>query len=265
MQREGVAAAMRDVSYRVNGAGGPWVTFVTGIANDYSMWNGQVPALMREFRILRYDLRGQGGTPASEREVTIHSLVSDLVALWDALGIATSHLVGLGLGGAVAQAAAIDHPDRIDRLVPCCCRAQMVPEFAVLWHQLTATVQAHGIEPIVEPTLARWFPEPFRTANPGVMDEVRTMIRRTSVQGYLGCAGAFMGLALEDRLHLIQAPTLYLSGADDQRGGPSPLMAGLAAKIPGARHASIPDAAHIANIQNPDGFNRVLIDFLTEK
>jgi 3-oxoadipate enol-lactonase len=255
---------MQEISRRVDGTSGPWVTFVTGIANDYSMWNGQVPALVREFRILRYDLRGQGGTPASGSEVTIASLVKDLVALWDALGITTSHLVGLGLGGAIAQAAAIGHPQRIDRLVPCCCRAQMVPDFAALWQQLSATVKAQGIEPIVEPTLQRWFPEPFRTANPSVMDEVRRMIRRTSAQGYLGCAAAFIGLALEDRLHLIQAPTLYLSGADDHRGGPSQLMAGLAAKVPGARHAAIAQAAHIANIQNPDGFNRVLVDFLRE-
>jgi 3-oxoadipate enol-lactonase len=265
MARAGVPASLQEVSYRTDGTSGPWVTFVTGIANDYSMWDGQVPALERGFRILRYDLRGQGGTPASTLEVTVSSLAEDLIALWDALGVASSHLVGLGLGGAIAQATAIDHPGRVDRLVPCCCRAQMVPDFAALWHQLIATVQGHGIEPIVEPTLERWFPEPFRAANPAVMDAVRTMIRRTSVPGYLGCAGAFLGLALEDRLHLINARTLYLSGADDHRGGPSPLMAGLAARVPDARHTAIADAAHIVNIQNPGGFNRVLGDFLREK
>jgi 3-oxoadipate enol-lactonase len=215
-----------------------------------------------EFRVLRYDLRGQGGTAPSAGEVTIETLVADLVALWDALGIETSHLVGLGLGGAIAQAAAIRHAARIDRLVPCCCRAQMVPDFAALWHQLIATVRAQGIEPIVEPTLQRWFPEPFRAANPAAMDAVRRMIRRTSTKGYLDCAGAFLGLALEDKLPLIRSPTLYLSGADDHRGGPSPLMAGLAAKVPGGRHAAVPNAAHIANIQNPDGFNHLLMDFL---
>ncbi len=253
------------VSYSVDGASGPWVTFVTGIANDYSMWDGQLPALARAFRVLRYDLPGQGGTSPSAGEVTIGSLVSDLVLLWDALDIRSSHLVGLGLGGAVAQAAAIEHPGRVGRLVPCCCRAQMVPEFAALWRELIATVTAKGIEPIVEPTLERWFPEPFRKANPAVMDGVRKMIRRTSVPGYLGCAGAFLGLALEERLPKIRARALYVSGADDHRGGPPPLMAGLAAKVPGARHVSVPDAAHIANIQNPEGFNRILIDFLIQK
>jgi 3-oxoadipate enol-lactonase len=255
-------APMHEVSYRVEGKSGPWVTFVTGIANDYSMWDGQAPALAAGFRVLRYDLRGQGGTPPSKSAVTIDSLAADLVALWDALGIDKSHLVGLGLGGAIAQAVAIQHARRIDRLVPCCCRAQMVPDFAALWHQLIATVQAQGIEPIVEPTVQRWFPESFRTPNPQVMDAVRKMIRRTSVQGYIGCANAFLGLALEDKLPLIKARTLYLSGADDHRGGPSLLMAGLAAKVPGARHAAVPDAAHIANIQNPAGFNRLVMDFL---
>ena len=87
----------------------------------------------------------------------------------------------------------------------------------------------------------------------------------TSVSGYLGCAGAFVGLAIEDRLQGIKARTLYISGAEDTRGGPPALMAGLAAKIPGARHISVPNAAHIANIQNPAAFNRVLADFLREK
>jgi len=157
---------------------------------------------------------------------------------------------------------AIEHSDRVERLVPCCCRAQMVPEFAALWRQLIALVEKQGLEPIVEPTLERWFPEPFRKANPQVMDAVRRMIRRTSVPGYLGCANAFMGLALEEHLPRIKARTLYLSGADDHRGGPPPLMAGLAAKVPGARHVSIPNAAHIANIQNPSGFNAALLEFL---
>jgi 3-oxoadipate enol-lactonase len=224
-----------------------------------------VPALVPGFRVLRYDLPGQGGNPPSRGTVTIDSLVADLVSLWDALGIESGHLVGLGLGGGVAQAAAIAHPGRIDRLVPACCRAQMVPEFAALWHQLIATVKAQGIEPVVEPTLGRWFPEPFRSANPEVMEHVRRMIRRTSVKGYLDCAGAFLGLALEARLPRIKARTLYLGGADDHRGGPPQLMAGLAAKVPGARYAAVPEAAHIANVQNPAGFNRILVDFLREK
>ena len=254
-----------DSHFRVDGPDAkPWVTFVTGIANDLWMWEGQVPALARDFRVLRYDLRGQGGTPPTPPPYTIDLLVGDLIALWDGLGIRTSHLVGLGLGGAIAQAAAIRHPERIGRLAACCCRARMVPEFAKLWHELIATVQAKGIEPVVEPTVQRWFSDAFKAANPRALDEVRAMIRRTSVAGYVGCASAFLGLDIEETLGSIRAPTLFISGALDQRGGPPPLMAALARKVPGARHVSVPDAAHIANVENPEGFNRVLTDFLAE-
>ncbi|MGE5095202.1 MAG: alpha/beta fold hydrolase [Betaproteobacteria bacterium] len=253
--------------YRIDAAGAhdaPWVTLVTGIANDLSMWDGQVPALAGRFRVLRYDLRGQGRTRATDPPYTLALLVDDLVALWDRVGIERTHVVGLGLGGALAQAAAISHPERIDRLLPCCCRARMVPEFAALWHELIATVRARGIEPIVEPTVQRWFSEAFKAANPDVLERVRRMVRGTSVAGYVGCASAFLGLDIEDHLPRIRARTLYVSGAEDARGGPPALMEGLAAKVPGARHVSVPGASHIANIQNPAGFNRVIVDFLEE-
>jgi 3-oxoadipate enol-lactonase len=252
------------VNYRIDGPGrAPWLTLVTGIANDLSMWDGQLPALTG-FRVLRYDLRGQGGTQATPGPYTIAALVGDLVGLWDAVGVPRTHLAGLGLGGAIAQAAAIDHPDRIASLMPCCCRARMVPEFATLWHGLIETVRKNGFESIVEPTAQRWFSDEFKAANPAVLDAVRKMIRGTSEAGYLGCVGAFLGLDVEDRLGRIRAPTLYVSGAEDRLGGPPALMAGLAAKVPGARHVPVPKAAHIANIQNPDGFNRVLAGFLKE-
>lgn len=253
------------VNTRVDGnEGAPWVTLVTGIANDLSMWDGQVPAL-RDFRVLRYDLRGQGGTQATQGPYSIQLLVDDLIGLLNESGIEKTHLAGLGLGGAVAQAAAIDNPDRLLSLAPCCCRAQMVPEFAQLWHGLIDRVKNNGFESIVEPTAQRWFTQEFKAAHPGALDKVRRMIRGTSEQGYLGCVGAFLGLALEDRLSNIKTRTLYVSGAEDKLGGPPALMAGLAAKVPGARHQSVPKAAHIANIQNPEGFNKVLVDFLKEQ
>lgn len=253
------------INHRIDGAAGPWVTFVTGIANDLTMWDGQVPVLKRDFRVLRYDLRGHGGTPAIEGDYSIALLVEDLKTLLDSLSIQRAHLVGLGLGGAIAQAFAIEHPDRLMSLMPCCCRAQMVPDFAVLWHGLIENVKKNGFDSIVEPTVQRWFSEEFKAANPQVLESVRRMIRRTSPEGYLGCIRAFLGLALEEHLYLIRAPTHYVSGADDRLGGPPELMSRLSQRVRGARHSSIPKAAHIANIHNPGGFNLLLGEFLKER
>jgi 3-oxoadipate enol-lactonase len=251
-------------NYQIDGAGPRWVTFVTGIANDISLWDGQVPALARGFKVLRYDLRGHGGSESTPGDYTIDILVRDLRTLLDELKVEKTSLVGLGLGGALAQAFAIQHPQRVERLMPCCCRAQMVPEFAALWHKLRDTVRQNGLESIVEPTVQRWFSEDFKAAHPEVLDKVRRMIRGTTQQGYLGVTGAFLGLALAPRLGEIKAPTLYVSGADDHLGGPPPLMQALSEKVKGARHVSVPKAAHIANIQHPEGFNQVLKEFLAQ-
>ncbi len=252
------------IEYRVDGERGPWVTFITGIANDTTMWDGQVPVLERDLRVLRYDLRGQGGSEATEPPYTIALLVEDLLRLWRDLKIERSHLVGLGLGGAIAQAVAIDHGERLISLMPCCCRAQMVPDFAVLWQGLLEKVKANGVQSIVEQTAQRWFSDEFKAAHPDVLDGVRKMIARTSKEGYLGCAGAFLGLSLENSLGKIRVPTHYVSGADDRLGGPAALMERLSRQVPGARHSSVPNAAHIANIQNPGGFNLVMTEFLRE-
>ena len=248
--------------YRIDGAGSRWVTFVTGIANDLTMWDGQVPALERDFRILRYDLRGHGGSEAAPGPHSMWLLVEDLKALLDSLDVRKTSLVGLGLGGAIAQAFAIEHAESVENLLPCCCRARMVPEFATMWHKLRGTVQEQGLEAIVEPTVQRWFSDEFKAAHPEVLEKIRKMIRGTTLDGYLGVTAAFLGLDLEDRLPRITARTLYVSGAEDKLGGPPELMAGLAAQVKGARHVSVPKAAHIANIQNPEGFNRVLEEFL---
>lgn len=249
--------------YVIDGpAGAPWVTFVTGIANDTTMWEEQANALSDKFRVLRYDLRGQGQSKATSGDYSVELLCDDLVALWNGLKIPRSHLVGLGLGGSISIAMGIAHSRRLISLVPCCCRAKMEPDFAAMWHKLYDTVRAQGVEAIVEPTAQRWFTEEFKAAHPEVIEGVRKMIRATSRAGYLGVVSAFLELDLGDRLSAIDVPTLFIGGAEDRVGGPEALMRGLAAKVKGADYVAIPNAAHIANIQNPRAFNAVLLSFL---
>jgi len=123
------------IEYRFDGKeGAPYITFVTGIANDLTMWDTQVEALGKDYRTLRYDLRGHGDTLATEGDYSMELMVRDLAGLLSELNIQKTHLVGLGLGGAIVQAFAVEHPQRVHALMPCCCRAKMVPEFAEMWH-----------------------------------------------------------------------------------------------------------------------------------
>jgi 3-oxoadipate enol-lactonase len=105
--------------------------------------------------------------------------------------------MGLGLGASISLAIGIHYPERILSLVPCCCRARMVPDFASMWLQLKDLVKLGGIEKIVENTAQRWFSESFKQQFPEKLDAVRAMIRGTSQEGYLGVVSAFIGLDLE--------------------------------------------------------------------
>lgn len=254
------------VHYRIDGSeGAPWVTVVTGIANDLTMWDGQLPALQDEYRILRFDARGHGGTEATPGDYSFPTLIGDILGLWDALGIEKSHLIGLGLGGSTAIGLAVDRSDRLHSLIPCCCRAVMTPEFAAMWPGFVEIVKRLGMEGMVEPTVQRWFSDDFKARNPQVMDRIRLMIRSTNPLGYYGCIAAFLTLNFSDRLADISVPTLFVSGADDHLGGPAEIMQGLADAVPGARHVSVRNAAHICNIQNPEGFNDTIAAFLKEQ
>ncbi len=251
------------IHYRVDGReGAPWVTFINGIANDTTMWDGQVPELAADFRVLRYDARGHGGTQATEGDYTFDMLIGDLLGLWDALDIQKSHLVGLGLGGSTAIGAAIEHSSRLLSLVPCACRADMASDLAAVWPGLVEAVRAGGMEAVAERTVQRWFSDDFKAANPDVLDSVREQILGTNPQGYFGVVAAFLSLSFGDGIGRIAVPTLFVSGAEDQRGGPPAVMQSLADAIPGAKHVSVSGAAHICNIQNPSKFNAALGGFL---
>src|SRR5262249_58039478 len=138
------------IEYRFDGKeGAPYITFVTGIANDLTMWDAQVETLGKEYRTLRYDLRGHGDSLATEGDYSMELLVRDLAGLLNELNIQKTHLVGLGLGGAIVQAFAIEQPQRVNALLPCCCRAKMVPEFAQMWRSEEHTSELQSLTNLV--------------------------------------------------------------------------------------------------------------------
>lgn len=251
------------LNYRIDGPdGAPWITFTTGITNDLSMWDPHVAALTRTHRLLRFDTRGHGDSQASPAPYTLDLLIGDIVGLWDGLGIEKSALVGIGLGGVVSLGAALTHPDRLDALVPVACRAEPSPEYRAIWPPMIEAARAGGIEAIAEITVQRWFPDAFKAANPETLDRVRAMIRKTSLDGYLGCIAALLEMDYRAHLGSIAMPVLFVSGALDSVGAPPALMQNLAKAVPGARHVSLRDAGHICTIANPMAFDRALSGFL---
>jgi 3-oxoadipate enol-lactonase len=227
-----------------------------------ALWDLQVAALEPDFRIVRYDHPGHGSSPATDGPVTIESLAESVLELLDRLELPKVSVCGLSLGGAVGMALALAAPERVDRLVLCCTAARFgEPEG---WHERARIVRADGTGAIAERVLGRWFTERFREEQPAAVTGFREMLESVSSEGYAACCEAIARWDARDTLGAIRAPTLVIAGAHDVATPPADAEY-LSASIPGARLVVLPDAAHLANVEQPDLFTRTLLGFLASE
>jgi 3-oxoadipate enol-lactonase len=250
------------VHHRFDGpADAPVVVLSNSLGTSLAMWDAQIDELARRFRVLRYDMRGHGESPAPPGPYTMDELGADVLALLDRLGIERASFCGLSIGGMIGMWCASEAPERIERLVLCCT----VPHFppAELWNERADTVRAQGMEPMVEPALERWLPPDIRRARPEAEEHLRAMIASTPPEGYAGCCEAIRDMDLRGRLGAIAAPTLVLAGSDDP-STPKDKVRPIADAIDGAGFVVIDGAAHIANMAQPDAFNRAVLGHLED-
>lgn len=241
--------------------GAPWVTFSNSLATDLTMWDDQAAALADDYRVLRYDKRGHGGSDPVEGPYDWDMLVGDVVGLWDALDIETSHFVGLSMGGMTAFGLALDHPGRLRGVVASNTRADAPPAFRDAWDERIAAVEAGGMAALAGPTVERWSSDSFFASGSPVLERLREMVRTTSVAGFTGCARALQGLDYEPRLGEIDSPMLFIAGKDDG-ATPSDNMRRLHGMVPGSQFLELSPAGHLSNIEQPEAYNVALRDFL---
>jgi 3-oxoadipate enol-lactonase len=257
-----IAANGINVNYTLDGpAGAPVVTLSHSLAANLTMWEPQLKALMTRYRVLNYDTRGHGDTDAPAGAYTLEQLAEDARALLRALGIARTHWVGLSMGGMIGQTLALSAPDLFLSLSLCDTSSRIPAEARATWQERITTAETQGMEPLVEPTIGRWFTAPFREQRKDVVDRVRAMIRGTNPRGYAGCCHAIAALDLTDRLSAITLPTLIVVGEEDQ-GTPVAASQAIQAKIAGSQLEVIKSAAHLSNLEQPEVFTRALTSFL---
>jgi len=251
------------VNYTVDGPeGAPWVTFSHSICCNLSMYEGQADRFRDRYRVLRYDIRGHGGTDVPDGPYDFDMLVDDVIGLWNALGIQQSHFVGLSLGAMMGYGLAAEHGDRLLSFVAADGRAVAPQAYAEYFDQRIAMTMDGGMESLVEHTVERWFRPHFLEQGRAIVDKVRDMIRNTAPAGHIGCCRAVQTLAYENRLKDIRVPTLVLGG-DEDKGAPPEALAEIAAAIAGARHVIIGKSGHITNIENPGAFNQTIEEFIS--
>ena len=235
----------------------PAVVLSNSLGVDLSMWDAQVGPLSERFRVLRYDTRGHGRSDVPDGPYAMTDLAADVLDLLDAEGIERASIVGVSLGGMTAMRLALDAPERLDRIALC----QTTAGFRDPGRQgIVDAVRAQGMDAVVDATLERWFtPE----APADLVARFRALLEACPPEGYAACSEAILGHDVIDQLGEIEVPTLVVSGDDDLSTPLEPHGRTLADGIPRARLEVIEHARHIANAEQPDAFNRVLLDFLS--
>lgn len=249
-----------DVNYEVAGAG-PWVTMSHSLACDLHMWDEQMDALTKKYKVLRYDTRGHGQSDAPAGAYTLEQLADDAHGLLAHLGVKQTHWVGLSMGGMIGQTFALKYPGVFTSLTLADTTSRYPADAAPLWIERIKSVEKGGMQAVVDGTLARWLTEPYRKSNPQVADRIGSYIRRTPVAGFVGCCHAIPKINVTHRLKEIKCPTLIIVGEQDP-GTPVAMAREIHDAMRGSQLVIIPSAAHLSNVEQPQAFNSALLGFL---
>jgi 3-oxoadipate enol-lactonase len=240
---------------------GAWLVFSHSLACDTRMWQPQVEAFSKRYKVLCYDTRGHGGSSAPAGAYTLEQLADDARALFDALGVTSCHWVGLSMGGMIGQTFALRHPGIFRTMTLADTTSHYPPQAQAPWRERIRIATESGMAPIVPAMLERWFTEPFRRSGAPVVDEIAQAIRDTPPQGFIGCCHALPKIDLTARLKEIACPTLVMVGEHDP-GTPVSMAQAIHDAMPGSELVVLPNAAHLSNAEQPAAFNAALQAFL---
>jgi 3-oxoadipate enol-lactonase len=237
-----------EVSYTEEGPrDAPVVVLSNSLGATRAMWDPQVPALAERFRVVTYDTRGHGSSPAPAGPYTLDDLVDDVLALLDRLGVQRAHVAGLSLGGMTAMRLAAREPGRVRRIAALCTSAKTEPQGFL---DRAAAARSGGTAPLAAAVVSRWLTPPFAAAHPDLVARLEAMVAGADDEGYASCAEVVAHLDLREDLGRITAPTLVVSGAEDPALPPDHQRA-IAEGIPGAELLSVSPGAHLANLESP--------------
>jgi len=235
----------------------PVLLMSASLGTDHSMWAPQVEPFAKHFRLVRYDRRGHGKSSVPKPPYSMEKMGRDVLAVMDGLGITRASWCGLSMGGMVGQWLGANAPDRFDRIVLCNTSSYYADKD--IWGERIKGVRAGGMGPMAEGVAARWFTPGFIAREPQAVERLKTLVRNTPIDGYIGCCEAIRDMDHREILHKISAPTLIIAGKHDVA---TPVETGefIRDRIPGARMVVL-DAAHISNVEQADRFSAEVLGF----
>jgi len=255
-----------ELYYEVHGPEeGEPLLMIAGLGHSSAIWFLQVPEFSKHFKTIIFDNRGVGNSDKPDEPYSIAMMAADALGLLDHLGIERAHVLGASMGGYIAQELAIEHPERVRKLVLLCTHYGG-PEYLELtgdlWKEIL-DVAGLSLEEIYRRGVRYSTTPEFFAENEEMVEKlVRLRLENPqpayAFQRQFAAAAAFYS---KDRLQRIQAPTLVLAGREDHVV-PLELVKRLAEAIPNAQLKVIDNAAHLLFIEQPEEVNQAIIQFL---
>jgi pimeloyl-ACP methyl ester carboxylesterase len=253
--------------YEADGSGHPLVLVHAGVAN-LRQWDEQVPLFAEHYRVIRYDTRGWGRSETDQVEFSNHE---DLAAVLDALGERSAYVLGLSRGGSIVLNFALAHPERADALISCAGGIDgfEVPDTAeeeATWEQAQRHEEAHDWEWVADFETRLWVDGPGQRpdrVDPVIRERVHDWILTTYQEEKNEGKPQRLAPPAISRLGELHLPTLVMVGDLDERVTQLACRH-LAEAVPGARFEEFHGAAHMLNLEQPEKFNRLVLDFLRD-
>ncbi len=251
-----------NLSFIDRGAGTA-LLFVHGFPLDHTMWKGQIEALSARYRVIAPDLRGFGQSGVSDCVVRMEQFAEDLVALIDFLGIDKVVLCGLSMGGYIALEFWNWYAQRLQGLVLCDTRAvNDAPEAAAGRLALAQRVTKEGAHGVADSMIPKLFAPITLQKQPDLVEKIKQVIDHTDPRGIAAAArGMAQRADFTAELPRIRCPALLIVGESDAVT-PVAEMQAISQAVPNAEFKIIPQAGHMAPLEQPADVNAVIERFL---
>ena len=249
-----------DLEYRLDGPeGAPVLVLSNSLGTTWQMWQAQMADLTQHFRVLRYNTRGHGRSPAAAGPIGLQTLGQDVLDLLDHLGIQRAFFCGISLGGMTGLWLNRHAPQRFHRLVVANTAARIGQREG--WLQRAETVRQQGMATIARSAAERWFTPAFCQTNPEVVKRLVDNLAETPAEGYAACCDALAHADLRHDVGAMNRPMLVIAGDEDPVTTPQEAQ-WLVVEAGHAHYLALP-ASHLSNVACAAAFNQHVITFLT--
>lgn len=257
---EFIETATGSLHVRIDGPdNGAPVIFANSLGTDFRIWDRVMPLLPDGLRVARYDKRGHGLSDLARGEWGMGDHVADAAAVMERAGMSDAVIVGLSVGGMIAQGLAAERPDLIRGMVLCDTGAKIgSPD---MWADRIAMLRSGGLDAMADAVMERWFSRAFRANHAAELAIWRNMLTRTPEDGYANVCAAIADTDLKESTARLRIPTMAIVG-DEDGATPPDLVRETAELVPGSTFHVIRGAGHLPCIEKPAETAKLIADFL---